>query len=59
GHGRSLSFAPPSDLVIKLGQLRPSNAGKDGKEWLLLEELQGQIARIQGSLEECEPWQSA
>uniref|UniRef100_A0A0D9Z5V0 Uncharacterized protein n=1 Tax=Oryza glumipatula TaxID=40148 RepID=A0A0D9Z5V0_9ORYZ len=30
----------------KLGQLRPSNAGKDGKEWLLLEELQGQIARF-------------
>uniref|UniRef100_A0A0E0K6F6 Small ribosomal subunit protein uS15c n=1 Tax=Oryza punctata TaxID=4537 RepID=A0A0E0K6F6_ORYPU len=34
------------ELGKKLGQLRPSDAGKDGKEWFSLEELQGRIAKL-------------
>lgn len=34
------------ELGKKLGELRPSGAGKDGKEWFSLEELQGRIAKL-------------
>ncbi|KAF0910431.1 hypothetical protein E2562_002896 [Oryza meyeriana var. granulata] len=34
------------ELGKKLGQLRPSGAEKDGKEWFSLEELQGQNAKL-------------
>uniref|UniRef100_A0A0D3FBQ6 30S ribosomal protein S15, chloroplastic n=1 Tax=Oryza barthii TaxID=65489 RepID=A0A0D3FBQ6_9ORYZ len=35
-----------AELGKKLGQLRPSGAGNDGKEWFSLEELQGRIAKL-------------
>lgn len=33
-------------LGQKLSELRPADAGKDGKEWFSLQELQGRIAKI-------------
>ncbi|KAI4982843.1 hypothetical protein ZWY2020_023335 [Hordeum vulgare] len=36
----------PEDLGKMLRDLRPADAGKDGKEWFSLEELQGRIAKI-------------
>jgi small subunit ribosomal protein S15 len=40
---RSYSYA---DLGKRLGELRPANVPKDGKEWFSLEELQGRIAKL-------------
>ena len=34
------------ELGQKLRELRPPGAGKDGKEWFSLEELQGRIAKL-------------
>jgi hypothetical protein len=40
---RSYSY---EDLGKRLGELRPANVAKDGKEWFSLEELQGRIAKL-------------
>lgn len=34
------------ELGKRLGELRPAGAGKDGKEWFSLKELQGRIAKL-------------
>jgi small subunit ribosomal protein S15 len=34
------------ELGKRLGELRPAGAGKDGKEWFSLTELQGRIAKL-------------
>ncbi|CAN6239137.1 unnamed protein product [Urochloa humidicola] len=34
------------ELGKRLGELRPAGAGKDGKEWFSLEELQGRISKL-------------
>ncbi|EMS49178.1 30S ribosomal protein S15 [Triticum urartu] len=36
----------PEQLGQMLRELRPADAGKDGKEWFSLQELQGRIAKI-------------
>jgi small subunit ribosomal protein S15 len=40
---RSYSY---EDLGKRLGELRPANVAKDGKDWFSLEELQGRIAKL-------------
>lgn len=43
----------PEELGKRLGELRPANVAKDGKEWFSLEELQGRILKL-AKLEEQE-----
>ncbi|GJM87159.1 hypothetical protein PR202_ga03085 [Eleusine coracana subsp. coracana] len=40
---RSYSY---QELGKRLGELRPANVAKDGKDWFSLEELQGRIAKL-------------
>ncbi|KAK3159382.1 hypothetical protein QOZ80_2AG0149420 [Eleusine coracana subsp. coracana] len=47
---RSYSY---QELGKRLGELRPANVAKDGKDWFSLEELQGRIAKL-AKLEEQE-----